>query len=149
MGVPRIDAAARAYEVNGVRYTGRFVSMGNPHLVLFLPDAPTRELAEKVGAALVGHPDFADGTNVELAHVRGRDEIDLIVFERGVGITLACGTGATATAAAACAEGLCERGRSITLHLLGGDARIEIAEDDSESWLEGPAQEVFRGTTSL
>ncbi len=118
--------------------------MGNPHLVLFVPEA-TIELAEEVGRALVKHPDFPYGANVELATVRSPEDIDVVVYERGVGITLACGTGACATAVAASLEMGVKRGRPVRIGLPGGDATVELASDLSEVWLEGPAEEVFKG----
>lgn len=159
MGAPRLEAreiplaagvsdTVRTYVVGGRIHRGRAVSMGNPHLVLFVDETgPT--LAEQVGKVLVGHPDFPAGTNVELASLRGPREIDLVVFERGVGLTLACGTGACATAVAACLDGRTELGAPIAIHLPGGDATVEVAEDLSEVWLEGPAVEVFRGTVAI
>lgn len=155
MGAPRltpeqIPLAAglteveRTYEVGGRRYGGRAVSMGNPHLVLFVPET-SRALAETVGAVLVAHRDFPAGTNVELAAVRDRRHIEVVVYERGVGITLACGTGACATAVAACLADRADRGAPLTITLLGGPATVEVAPDLSQVWLEGPAVEVFRG----
>ena len=84
------------------------VSMGNPHAVIFIDDpaADLRALAETYGPRLEVDPLFPRRTNVEFARVRRQpDEIDLVVWERGCGITLACGTGACATAVAACLEG--------------------------------------------
>jgi diaminopimelate epimerase len=141
---PGAGSVERTYEVAGRRLAGRAVSMGNPHLVLFVEET-SRALAEQVGPALVRHPDFPAGTNVELAAVRDRRHIDVVVYERGVGITLACGTGACATAVAACLAGHTDWAVPLELRLLGGPALVEVAADLSEVWLEGPAVEVFRG----
>lgn len=135
----------RTYDVFGRRYVGRAVSMGNPHLVL-LVDATGRALAEQVGPVLVAHPDFPEGTNVELAVVHDRQTIEVVVYERGVGITLACGTGACATAVAACLAGRADRGVPLSVGLLGGSATVEVAPDYTQVWLEGPGEEVYRGT---
>jgi len=141
---PGLDGGERSYEVAARRLSGRAVSMGNPHLVLFV-DETSRALAESVGPALVAHPDFPAGTNVELATVRDRRHIDVVVYERGVGVTLACGTGACATAVAACLADRTDFGAPLELRLPGGPATVEVAADLSEVWLEGPAVEVFRG----
>lgn len=101
------------------------VSMGNPHAVIFL-DEPTqrlRELAATYGRGIEHDPRFPRRTNVEFAAVRGQGdapEIDLVVWERGCGITLACGTGACATVVAACLEGRVAADREIPVHLPGG-----------------------------
>lgn len=141
-------STVRRYTVGGHELDGLPVSMGNPHLVIFLPHADTA-LAAEVGEALVAHPDFPEGTNVELAALRADGGIDLIVYERGVGLTLACGTGACATATAACLLGHAAPGAPVAIHLPGGVVRVEVAPDYHEVWLEGPAEEVFTGTLSL
>ena len=108
------------------------VSMGNPHAVIFLdePTAKLRELAATYGTGIEHDPLFPRRTNVEFAAVRTHDsgpaEIDLVVWERGCGITLACGTGACATAVAACLEGRIEAGREIPVHLPGGTLFITV-----------------------
>src|SRR5258708_2160133 len=116
MGVVRIYGE-RSLEIEGKRVTLTVADAGNPHAVLF--GAFARAEVELLGPRLATHPDFPRGTNVEFTRVAG-DGIDLVVWERGVGITLACGTGACATAAVACAKGLVARGVAIPLHLQGG-----------------------------
>jgi diaminopimelate epimerase len=129
------------------------VSMGNPHAVIFVDgDEDLRALAETFGPALEVAPTFPRRTNVEFARVRPLSgqggeqvrEIDLWVWERGVGITLACGTGACATAAAACLEGRLPRGREVRVHLPGGPLDITVLADDSAVHMRGPAVSVFR-----
>jgi diaminopimelate epimerase len=130
------------------------VSMGNPHAVIFVDDpaADLRALAETYGPTLERDPTFPRRTNVEFARVRGQDaraEIDLVVWERGCGITLACGTGACATAAAACAEERLAPGREIPVHLPGGTLFITVAPDQSGVRMRGPARSVYQGELDL
>jgi diaminopimelate epimerase len=124
------------------------VSMGNPHAVIFVDGhEDLRALAERFGPVLEVAPTFPRRTNVEFAHVRSDDrgdEIDLVVWERGCGITLACGTGACATAAAACLEERLPRGREAKVNLPGGPLGITVAPDDSGVRMRGPATTVFR-----
>jgi len=133
-------------------FTG--VSMGNPHAVIFLDDAAAnlRALAESHGPRLEVDPLFPRRTNVEFARVRG-GEIDLVVWERGCGITLACGTGACATAVAACLEGRAEPGREIPVHLPGGTLFITVARGDDGDYsgvtMRGPAVSVFEAEIDL
>jgi diaminopimelate epimerase len=127
------------------------VSMGNPHAVIFVDDpaADLRALAESYGPKLEVDPLFPRRTNVEFARVRG-DEIDLVVWERGCGITLACGTGACATAVAACLEGRVKPGREIRVNLLGGALFITATPENADAEpsfagvkMRGPAETVF------
>jgi len=136
--------ATRAYDIGSHTLAGLALSMGNPHFVSFWPEV-TPALAEHVGQALVYHPDFTEGTNVELCAPQGQGALSLIVFERGVGLTLACGTGAAATAVAACLTGRAAAGSAVSVHLPGGRAAVTVSEGYDEVWLEGPAVEVFRG----
>lgn len=130
------------------QFTG--VSMGNPHAVIFV-DEPTRdlrELAERHGPSLEMASVFPHRTNVEFARVR-EQEIDLVVWERGCGITLACGTGACATAAAAALEERLAPGREIAVHLPGGTLFITVASDFSGVRMRGPATTVFTSELDL
>lgn len=117
------------------------VSMGNPHLVVFLDDDPERVQVAHVGAALEHDPRFPEGTNVEFAQVRG-DRIVARVWERGSGETMACGSGACAVAVAANEAGLVPR--STVVAFPGGELSIERREDGSVR-LSGPAARVFSG----
>jgi len=124
------------------------VSMGNPHAVIFVEgDDDLRALAETYGPALEVADRFPRRTNVEFARVRGR-EVDLVVWERGSGLTLACGTGACATVVAACLEGRLAPGAETPVHLPGGTLAITVAADYSGVRLRGPARIVFTGTLS-
>lgn len=123
------------------------VSVGNPHAVLWGDFSP--EDMRVLGPALSTHPRFPWGTNVEFARVVAPQEIDLVVHERGVGFTLACGTGAQATVGAAVAAGLCPADKPVAVKLPGGILTLSVASDFSSSTMEGPAQEVFEGVLSF
>jgi diaminopimelate epimerase len=126
------------------RFTG--VSMGNPHAVIFVDgDDDLRALAEGYGPTLEVADRFPRRTNVEFARVRGR-EIELVVWERGSGLTLACGTGACATVVAACLEERLTPGVETQVHLPGGTLAITVAPDYSGVRLRGPARIAFQGT---
>jgi diaminopimelate epimerase len=124
------------------------VSMGNPHAVIFVEgDDDLRALAETYGPTLEVADRFPRRTNVEFARVRGQ-EVDLVVWERGSGLTLACGTGACATVVAACLEGRLAPGAETAVHLPGGTLAITVAGDYSGVRLRGPARIVFTGVLS-
>lgn len=117
------------------------VSMGNPHCVIFVADVEAVQL-ERVGPAIENHEAFPERTNVHFVQVRAPREVRMRTWERGSGITLACGTGASAV----CVAGvLTERtDRRILAHLPGGDLELEWAESGHVS-MTGPAEEVFTG----
>lgn len=116
------------------------VSVGNPHAVAIVPDCYAVPVGA-VGPIVEGDPHFPQRTNVEFVTVAGRDRIDVRVWERGVGETLACGTGAAAAAYAAHARGL--TGPRVAVALPGGELGVELL--DGEAWLEGPVATVFSG----
>ena len=117
------------------------VSMGNPHAVFFVEDAPSVDIA-MLGPLIEHHPLFPERVNVEVATVLAPDRIRMRVWERGVGITRACGSGACATLVAAVRRGL--TGRRATLVLDGGDLLIEWR-DDEHVIMTGPAATSFVG----
>ena len=122
------------------------VSMGNPHAVIFVEgDDDLHALATTYGSILEVADRFPRRTNVEFARVRGK-EIDLVVWERGSGLTLACGTGACATVVAACLEERLAPGADTWVHLPGGTLVINVAPDYSGVRLCGPARIAFQGT---
>jgi diaminopimelate epimerase len=125
----------------GLSVTASAVSMGNPHLVLFVQEDPERFHVEHIGPALEHHEWFPERTNVEFARVR-EDGIDARVWERGVGETLSCGTGACAVAVAANEAGLASR--RATVRFRGGPLHVERGED-GEVLLGGPVTHVFDG----
>jgi diaminopimelate epimerase len=131
----------RAIDVEGRQVVVAAADTGNPHAILFGPFS--RAEVEHLGPRLSKHPAFPRGTNVEFASAAS-DGIDLVVWERGVGITLACGTGACATAAVACAKGLARRGAPIRVHLPGGGLEVTI-HADGRATMTGPAHHVFSG----
>lgn len=116
------------------------VGMGNPHCVFFVEDAEAVDLPRE-GSAMEHHPLFPNATNVEFASVTGPDRLRMRVWERGAGITLACGSGACATAVAAHLRGL--TGRHVTLDLDGGVLEIDWRADGV--WMTGPTARVFDG----
>lgn len=118
------------------------VSMGNPHLVTFVDDINQINL-EEIGPKLEKHPLFPDRTNVEFAQVISKDTIRMRVWERGSGITQACGTGACATAVAAFINEL--TGRKSDIIMDGGTVTIEWDETTGHILMTGPATKVFDG----
>ncbi|MGE7826359.1 diaminopimelate epimerase [Paenibacillus sp. NPDC093718] len=130
-------------EVDGreFRFTG--VSMGNPHCVIYVDDAINFDLGVW-GPKLEVHPLFPRKINVEFATVNSRGQVDMRVWERGAGPTLACGTGACATLVSSVLNGLTDR--SATISLKGGDLFIEWEESDNHVYMTGPAEVVYAGT---
>ena len=121
------------------RFTG--INMGNPHCVIFMDEVEDLDL-KAVGQPIEIHPMFPRKTNVEFVKVIDRKTLRMRVWERGAGITLACGTGTCATAVAAVLNGKTDR--TVNVHLDGGDLLIECGEDN-HVYKTGPAVEVFRG----
>jgi len=115
---------------------------GNPHVIT--TRAATRAVIDSVGPRIATHPQFPAGTNVEFA-VYGKGVIDLVVWERGVGVTNACGTGACATVAVGVAKGLVTRGQETIVNLPGGALFITLRDDD-HAIMRCPARHVFSGT---
>lgn len=118
------------------------VNVGNPHVVFFVPDIAAVPL-ERIGPTIENDPLFPKRINVNIAAIGSRDAIALRVWERGAGLTRACGTGACATAIAAMRRGLVDR--SVTVALPGGDLRIEWTADE-RIIMSGPAATSFTGT---
>ena len=119
------------------------VSVGNPHCVVFVPRLALPEL-ERLGPALETHPSFPNRCNVQLARVRSRSRIEALIWERGVGETLASGTSSCAIAAAAFRNGLVDD--CVEVAMRGGELQVEIR-DGFELRLTGPATPIFRGKT--
>lgn len=154
----RVDGAEITVDMGVVRWTGD-VSLsvegepwelalgdaGNPHAITRRP--ATRAEIERIGPQIERHPQFAAGTNVEFAVVKSRTEIDLVVWERGCGITHACGTGACATVAVAVEKGWSDAGVEVTVNLPGGPLHILMTKEPNSSHaiMRGPARHVFSG----
>jgi diaminopimelate epimerase len=119
------------------------LSMGNPHGVVFVDDLSDVDV-HALGRELEMHAMWPDRANIEVAQVESENTIRMRVWERGSGETLACGTGACATAVAGAITGRC--GRDVTIKLLGGDLKIHWDEDDNHVYMTGSATEVFSGT---
>lgn len=119
-----------------------FVSMGNPHAVTFMENASEFDV-DRWGPLIESHEHFPNKTNVEFVTVQSPELVDMRVWERGVGQTLACGTGACAVAVAGVINH--KTGRKVTVRLKGGDLFIEWNEQDGHVYMTGAAEEVFRG----
>ena len=154
MGEPRLtrglipmtgdaDAPAQGVQITlaDVAYAASCVSMGNPHCVIFVGEI-TDDMVLGHGPLLETHALFPRKTNVEFVQVLSPEEVRMRVWERGAGETMACGTGACATTVAAILAG--HTGRQVTVHLLGGDLKIEWA-DNNHIYMTGPATEAFNG----
>lgn len=134
------------------KFTVNAISMGNPHCVIFVKDDENiNELAKKYGKVIEYDELFPEKTNVEFVKIKSREEIDVAVWERGCGITLACGTGACACVVAAILNGLCDK--KVKVNLPGGSLTIEWAGNsqntDFDVFMTGEAQYVFTGTIDV
>jgi diaminopimelate epimerase len=138
-GTPPIDVPV---EVDDWRLAVTAVSMGNPHAVIYVADVDAVPL-EAMGPKLEHHPAFPNRVNVHVVQVLGPDEVKMRSWERGSGITLACGTGACAVCIAGPLTG--RTGRLIVAHLPGGDLELSWPDDLSSVFMTGPATEVYSG----
>lgn len=134
----------RLYMANRSIGKGVFVSMGNPHYVIFTDNV---DQVGELGRILEIHPSFPQRCNIELACVKPNGNIRTRVWERGSGITMACGTGACATAVAAAMTG--KAGRKSTIEMDGGALCIEWREHDNHVYMTGPAEFVFDGEIEI
>ncbi|GJM68851.1 diaminopimelate epimerase [Paenibacillus macerans] len=158
MGEPILDGLAvpttledspvlnRPIEAGGREFSFTAVSMGNPHCVIYVDDAPNFDLTTW-GPKLEVHPYFPRKINVEFATVTSRDRVEMRVWERGAGPTLACGTGACATLVSSVLNGLTDRAAWIGLK--GGDLFIEWDERDNHVYMTGPAEAVYKGSIEI
>ena len=130
--------------VDGDIYPISCVSMGNPHAVIFIENGTLQQLnLPVIGPKLENHPVFPRKTNTEFIEVLDRNTLNMRVWERGAGETLACGTGACAAAVAAILNDFCDR--NIKIHLLGGDLEIEWNIENNHVYMTGEAVTVFEG----
>lgn len=143
------EAIAERIEVEGKEYEMTCVSMGNPHAVVFMKEWEDLDhfAIEKTGPYFENHVRFPKRTNTEFVKVIDRHTVQMRVWERGTGETLACGTGACATAVACVLNGLTEE--EITVKLLGGELLIRWDREENTVYMTGPAAVVFEGTAEM
>ena len=143
---PDRDAVAVPLELpDGSKVTATVVSVGNPHCVVFV-DRLDEDEVRRVGPMLERHPAFPQRTNVQFARAAGPDTLDILIWERGAGYTLASGSSSCGAASAAVRNGHCRHGR-VTVRMPGGILVIEVRPDWSLR-LEGPVEEVYTGALS-
>lgn len=154
MGVPRLNAHSipilsekdlvinDPIEVQEKNYRMTGISMGNPHAVIFSEEINGISL-EETGRELEFHPRFPERANIEFCHVTARDRMEIRVWERGVGETLACGTGACAAVVASVLNDLTDE--EVIVKLLGGELSVRWDRKVNHAFLEGPAVKVFDG----
>lgn len=145
MGVPTVEAATVTL-ASGARVEGAVVSTGNPHFVIFVDNsefAVGGRTWQEVGNEICHHADFPRQTNVEFVRVLNSDEIEIRIFERGVGPTSSSGTGTCATSAASMA--LRKTSRRLAVHAPGGTQQVEWSDANTEILLTGPAQLIASG----
>ena len=123
------------------------VNVGNPHAVIFVKDAEAAPVTE-LGPIIEKHSAFPDGVNVEFVQVLEENKLRMRVWERGSGVTMACGTGACASTAAAVKKGFCEAGEQVTVVLDGGELKVSV-DPDGFVMMSGPAEFVYEGEVSL
>ena len=133
--------------VDGKDYKITCVSMGNPHAVTFIDEDVKTFPIETIGPKFENHPMSPDRVNTEFVQVLNRHEVNMRVWERGSGETLACGTGTCATVVACVLNGLTDD--EVTVHLLGGDLFIKYDRENDTVWMTGPAVIAFEGTIEL
>lgn len=134
-------------EIDGAPLTCTPVSTGNPHAVIFVADIAAAPL-ESAGPKLQTHPAFPGGVNAEFVQVLDGTHLRMRVWERGSGVTMACGTGACASVAAAVAKGHCPRGVPISVTLDGGTLTISI-DGENNLLMTGPAETIYEGEAPL
>ena len=133
-------------EIDGKNYKMTCVSMGNPHAVVFMDDVAGLSI-EKIGPLFENHERFPKRTNTEFVKVIDREHVEMRVWERGTGETLACGTGACATVVACILNGLTND--TVTVKLLGGSLRIQWDRQENLVYMTGPASTVFEGEIEI
>lgn len=136
------EVIAERIEVEGRIYEMTCVSMGNPHAVVFMEDVAGLDL-EKIGPHFENHVRFPNRINTEFVKVLDRHTVEMRVWERGTGETLACGTGACATVAACVLNGLTQE--AVTVKLLGGELLVRWDREKNLLYMTGPAETVFDG----
>jgi len=145
MNGPAREAVGVPLQVDGETLLVTAVSVGNPHCVIFT-DRLDEGLVRRLGPLVERHPAFPNRTNVQWARVSSRSEVDILIWERGAGWTLASGSSSSAVACAAVRNGLCDHGL-VTVRMPGGTLTVEVRPDWSIR-LQGPVEEVYTGTLS-
>lgn len=156
MGEPNLDRSAvgmeghgqfinQSIQVNDKEVAITAVSMGNPHAVIFVETFNFH--IEQLGKEIEHNELFTKRTNVEFVQIVNDKELDMCVWERGAGVTLACGTGACAATVAAVLNN--KSSRHVTVHLLGGDLTVEWNEKDNHVYMTGPAETAFEGEIDI
>ena len=138
------DELATSYEVevDGEMQVFGVVSLGNPHAVCWVQDVQQAEVL-KLGPKIECHPRFPNRVNAGFAQLVSRSEIRLRVFERGVGETMACGTGACAAVAVGISQGVLDT--TVNVHLGGGDLQVRWLDNNAQVEMTGPSETVFEG----
>ncbi|MCH8270418.1 MAG: diaminopimelate epimerase [Planctomycetes bacterium] len=136
------DGVHAEFDAAGERFKAVFVSMGNPHAVIFIDDVSGLDLG-RIGPQIERHRAFPERINAHFAQIRSRAEATMRTWERGSGITQACGTGACAVCVAGVRTGRLDR--EVLLHLPGGDLRVRWDELTNHVFMTGPATDVFEG----
>ena len=141
---PPMKPKTQTLKVAGQSFEALLLSVGNPHCVIF---GPLRDeiFVRTYGPLIEKDNVFPAGTNVEFAHIISRNSCQLTVWERGAGLTLACGSGAAATVCAGAALNKLQSGAPVTVTQAGGDLHVTVNPDFSQVALEGPAEFVFSG----
>lgn len=145
-GDEEVEALRVPVSAHGEEFVATGVNTGNPHMVIF--HSADRAFAEHYGPPLERHASWPHKANVEFVEVLAPDHLRVVVWERGCGLTQACGTGATASVAAACRLGHCAVGTPVRVDLLGGPLTITVEEGFHTAWMEGPAVEAYRASMS-
>lgn len=138
--------------VQGMDWKVCCVSMGNPHAVIFVEQDVYNDVdakLERLGPHFESNPSFPARTNTEFVYMRGEREMDMVVWERGAGRTMACGTGACAVVVAAVLTGRARKDVDVVVHLPGGDLTIKWISDNNRVLMTGPAEFVFEGNVRV
>ncbi|MHA6253250.1 diaminopimelate epimerase [Oceanobacillus sp. CAU 1775] len=142
-GNPLTTTINEAYTISENEYNLTCISMGNPHAVMFVDNIHDIQL-EEIGPKIERSDLFPEGVNLSVVHVRNRKELDYRVWERGSGITMACGTGSCAAVVAATLNNLIDKNQPILVHLPGGDLSVRW-DDNGHVWMQGEASYVCHG----
>lgn len=131
-------------DIDGKEYKVTLVSMGNPHCVTYVDDVHSVEI-EKTGPLFENHKKFPERINTEFIKVVSPEKLEMRVWERGSGETLACGTGACASVVASVLCGYCKKDTLVTVKLLGGELKIKWSSEDNKVYMTGPAETICTG----